>query len=71
MREMKCDNKAVWNEFLSLQHQKEGRKEGRKKEASKQEVTFEIAYLKVHNERKCVLHVECQKYRKKQKHDRP
>ena len=42
--------KAVWNEFLSKQHQKEERK--------KQEATSKMAYLKVQNERKNVLRVE-------------
>ena len=52
MREMKCDNEAVWIELLAQQHQKK-------------EVTSEMTYIKVENERECVLCVECWKYRKK------
>ena len=36
-----------------------------KEEWKKQEVTREMAYFKVQNKRKCVLRIECQKYRKK------
>ena len=60
---MKCDNEAVWIEFLSYQHQKEERK--------KQDVMSEMAYLKVQNEHECILCVEYQKYRKKRKHEHP
>ena len=49
---MKCDNKAVWIEFLNT-------------ERKKQEVTSKMAYLEVKKWRECILYVEYRKYKKK------
>ena len=54
------DNHYTTGTSLTSFHSNNKRKEERKK----QEVTSVMAYLKVQNERECVLYVECWKYRK-------